>query len=111
MINLGEAVKKHQDGAILNIFVNTGSHTNIFPAGFNKWRNRIEIMVTSPPKDNKANIDVIKTTAKFFDIPVSNIFMISGGKSKEKTILIKGVTQNNAIKILRETLDGLQKVS
>jgi len=110
MNNIGGAIKEHQDGAILNIFVNTNANSNIFPSGFNKWRKRIEISVTSKPKDNKANLDIIKTTAEFFNKPVANILMISGKKSKEKSILIKGISAKSAVNKLKENLDGLQKV-
>jgi uncharacterized protein (TIGR00251 family) len=107
MGSLGEVVKKHQEGAVLNILVNTGVKKNVFPAGFNKWRKRIEIKVKSPPKENQANIDVIKSIASFFDISVKKVWIIKGKTSKEKTILLKSVSVNAASKKIKESLDGL----
>ena len=107
MGSLGEAAKKHQDGAILNIFVNTGVKKNVFPAGYNRWRKRIEIKVKSPPKDNQANFDVISTIAAFFDVSVKNVWILSGKTSKEKTILIKTISVDTASKKIKEFLDGL----
>lgn len=107
MGDLGNAVRKHQEGAILDLFVTTNAKANSFPAGYDKWRKRIEIKVTSPPKGNQANFDVIKTCAAFFDIPVKNVWIISGKTSKEKTILLKKVSVNSALKKLKEFVNGL----
>ena len=107
MSGLGDAVKKHQDGAILNIFVTTDDKKCFFPAGYNKWRKRVEMKVTSPPKDNKANFEIIKTSAKYFNQPVENVLIIKGKKSREKAILIEGISANSAVKRLKESLDGL----
>ena len=107
MTDPGKAIKEHQEGAILNIFVNTGAKKNIFPAGYNKWRKRIEIKVASSPKGNEANFAVIKTCASFFDIPVKNVWILSGKTSKEKTILVKAISVNAVVKKLKESLNGL----
>lgn len=107
MASLGDVAKKHQEGAVLNILVNTGVKKNVFPAGYDRWRKRILIKVKSPPKENQANIDVIKSIALFFDISVKNVWILKGKTSKEKTILLKSVTANAASKKIKESLDGL----
>ena len=61
MGNFKEAVKKHNNGTILALFVTPNAGLTIFPAGYNNWRKRIEIKVASAAKDNKANKEVIKT--------------------------------------------------
>ena len=107
MGKLDKIIEKHKEGVKINLFVTPGSKKCIFPAGLNKWRNKIEIKVTSPPKGNQANFDVIKTIAKFFDMPVKNVWILSGKNSKEKTILVKKITINSVIKRLEESLNGL----
>jgi len=107
MGSLGEVVKKHQNGAILNILVNTGAKKTIFPAGYDKWRKRIKIDITAQPKDNMANFEVIKTISKFFNISVQKVWIISGKTSKTKTILLKKISVNAAIKKLEESMNGL----
>ena len=69
MDDISKTVKKHHDGAIINLFVTPGAQSTIFPAGYNKWRQCIEIKVNSPARDNKANKDVIKSIAKFTTRP------------------------------------------
>ena len=100
-------VKKHQNGAKFNLFVTSGADTINFPAGFNKWRNCIEIKVRAPAKDNKANKDVIKTVANFFDKPINDVYLISGMKNRRKTIFIKETSVNFVSERLKESLDGL----
>ena len=100
-------VKKHQDGTILNLFVTAGSRKNVFPAGVNNWRKCIEISVSAPAKDNKANKEVIKTVADFFKKPVNDVFIISGNKNNKKTVFVKGASVSFISDRLREALDGL----
>jgi uncharacterized protein (TIGR00251 family) len=104
---LEKIIKKHQDGAILNLFVTPESRTVVFPAGINEWRKSLEIKVRSPAVDNKANKDVIKTVADFFEKPVNDIFIIAGSKKREKSVLVKGVSIDFVSEKLKESLDEL----
>jgi uncharacterized protein (TIGR00251 family) len=107
MGELDKIVKKHQDGAVLNLFVTAGSRKVVFPAGVNNWRKCIEISVSAPAKDNKANKEVIKTVADFFEKPVNNVFVLTGAKNPKKTVFVKGVTVDFVSDRLRESLNGL----
>jgi uncharacterized protein (TIGR00251 family) len=104
---LEEIIKKHQDGAILNLFVTPEARNVVFPAGINEWRKCLEIKVKSPAVDNRANKDVIKTVADFFEKPVNDVFVLSGIKKREKTVLVKGVSIGFVSEKLKESLDGL----
>lgn len=46
------------------------------------------ISITSPPEKGKANKEVVKTLAKYFNISISKINIISGKKSTNKIIEI-----------------------
>ncbi len=107
MGKLKEIVKKHHDGAILNLFVTTDTLYTIFPAGINEWRKCIEIKVKSPAFENRANNEVIKTVAKFFKKSVNDVFILTGAKNSKKTIVLKGVTTDFVSNKLRESLNGL----
>jgi len=89
MNNFKEAVKKHNNGTVLALFVTPNARHTIFPAGYNKWRKRIEIKVISTAKDNKANKEVIGTVATFFQTNEKNVSIVQGDKSREKSIFIK----------------------
>jgi len=105
------SIKKHSNGITIDIFVIANSRKTIFPAGFNKWRKRIDVKVSAKPKDNQANLEVVKIIAEFFNKPIKNVCIISGKKSKEKTVLIKDLSINSAIKNLKESLNGLHKIN
>lgn len=107
MDKLEKIVKKHQDGAVLNLFITPESSSYMFPAGINQWRKCIEMKICSPPKNNLANKDVIKNLADFFDKPINNIFIVSGTKNRVKKVLIKGASVDFISNKLRKSLDGL----
>ena len=107
MSKFEDSIKKYRDGALLYIFVTPNAKSIIFPAGYNPWRKRIEIKVSSEAKDNKANIDVIKTIADYFCKSSKDITIVSGQKNKEKTLIIKDILVDEVINKLRKSLDGL----
>ena len=100
-------IKKHSNGATIDLFVTADSKKCVFPAGFNKWRKRIDVKVSAKAKDNQANIEVVKIIAEFFNKPVKNVYITSGKKTREKTVLIKDVSANTAAKKLKESFNGL----
>ncbi|MEF8879029.1 MAG: DUF167 family protein [Candidatus Thermoplasmatota archaeon] len=106
MPNIEKAVGKHRDGVYLNLSVTPDSDSCMFPAGFNKWRRRIEIKVSSPAKDNKANKDVLTTLADFFNTPIENVFIVSGKKGKNKRVFVKDKSLNEIVDRLKESTDG-----
>lgn len=107
MSNLEKAVIKQKDGANLFLFIKPDDDISLFPAGFNNWRKRIEVKVTSKAKDNKANLEVVEIIAKFFNLSTKNVKIIYGKKRREKNVLLKDVSVNEVIKMLKESLNGL----
>ena len=100
-------VKKHKDGVTINLFITTDSKKTVFPVGFNEWRKCVEMNVCSPAQNNKANMEVLKTIAGFFNKPFSNVILVAGTKKREKTVLIKNCNINKIVKKLEASLDGL----
>ena len=64
--------------------------------------NSIRIKVSSPPVDNKANIECIELLADIFSIAKSNIKILQGHKSRRKTIQVNGLTPQRAEQIIHE---------
>lgn len=102
-----DIIKKNSDGITINLIVTPDDKKSVFPAGYDEWRKAVKIKVCSPAKDNQANIEVIKTVAKFFDKPVQDVFIISGGKNKEKTVLVKDASVGYIVNKLEASLNGL----
>lgn len=44
----------------------------------------LHVYVSEPPLEDRANLAVVETLAKHFDVPKSSIRLISGKKSKHK---------------------------
>ncbi len=54
------------------------------------YRDGIKIKVMAPPIEGKANEALIRLLAKEFEIPPSNIEILKGHHSREKTLKISG---------------------
>lgn len=54
----------------------------------------LKIKLTSPPIDGKANKSLLQFIAAQFDIPLRQIKLIRGEKSRHKTVEILGCTTN-----------------
>jgi len=88
----------------IKLHVVSGSFKPIFPAGYNKWRESLEIRVKSKAIENKANDEVIEKISSFFQIPPKNISIVSGKKSKDKVVLLKNLNFSSAYKKLEDFL-------
>ena len=60
----------------------------------------LKIDINAPPIKGKANKECIRFLAKELRIPKSNIEILSGLKSKDKLISIKGIDKEKLLKIL-----------
>ncbi len=57
----------------------------------------LKMKITAPPVDDAANRAVIEYFSSLFGIPKSNLRIISGLKSREKTLQIKGLSLSTFI--------------
>ncbi len=101
---INDAVKNSVHGVIIRVHVVPGSSETLFPAGYNPWRNCIETKVQSAAQENKANIEIIETIAWFFGLPARNVLLVSGEKSREKTLVLKGISLDSVLKKLHRVL-------
>ena len=107
MTSFKDAIKGSNQGVLLCLHVVPGSSEVVFPAGYNQWRKCIEIKVRSEAKENKANDEVVETIAGFFKISPKNVILVSGQKSREKTVALKKVPVDTVYDRLEESFHGL----
>jgi uncharacterized protein (TIGR00251 family) len=107
MVEYDGLIGKNSEGVTINLYVTPEAKRNVFPCGYDEWRNTIQMKVCSPAKDNKANLEVLKTVADFFDRSIKDVFIISGEKNKEKKVLIKKMSTGDVISKLQESFNGL----
>ncbi|SMB94268.1 hypothetical protein SAMN00017405_0175 [Desulfonispora thiosulfatigenes DSM 11270] len=62
----------------------------------------LKLRLTSPPVDGEANNACQLFFSKLCKIPKTNILIISGHKSRNKTILIKNLTKESMTQILQD---------
>jgi uncharacterized protein (TIGR00251 family) len=102
-----DVTKIHGDGITIKLVVTPDASKSKFPAGYNKWRKRYKIRVRGKAKNDQANVEVVNTIADFFNKHTKNVRIISGKKTKEKTVLIENISKSNAHQILKESFNGL----
>jgi len=63
----------------------------------------LKVAVTAPPDKGKANKAVVELLAKALGIPKSNIELVAGATSRDKTFAIRGVTREAVEALIEET--------
>lgn len=63
----------------------------------------IKIKLTAPPVKGKANIALIKFLSRSLQIPTQDIEIISGSKSRNKVVLLKGFDEKNTQLIIEKS--------
>ncbi|WP_237739703.1 DUF167 domain-containing protein [Methanobacterium formicicum] len=66
-------------------------------AGYNQWRKTLEVKLKSPPTKGKANKELMKEFSALTGHPTD---IISGHKSRQKTLLIHDMDEKEFYKIL-----------
>ncbi|MFP4116432.1 MAG: DUF167 domain-containing protein [Candidatus Aenigmatarchaeota archaeon] len=57
--------------------------------GFNKWTERLEVKLSQPAKNGKANKEL---TENMSDLLGKKVLLKSGRKSRKKTLAVKNIT-------------------
>ena len=101
-----DAVTQSSEGVLLRLHVVPGSSKSVFPAGYNEWRHCLEIKVPGEAKENKANTDVLAALAAFFHCSSKELRIVTGEKSREKTLLLVNKRLENVLKTLEVASHG-----
>lgn len=64
----------------------------------------VKLCITSPPVDGKANAAVIQFFAKLFKIPRAAVTLASGEASRDKRIILAGISAAQAEAVLQPLL-------
>ena len=64
-----------------------------------KTDTEIKVKITAQPIENKANKALIEFLSKQFKIAKSNIEIVKGETSKEKTLLFKNISSDKMVEI------------
>ncbi|MEA1985417.1 MAG: DUF167 domain-containing protein [Euryarchaeota archaeon] len=98
-MTLHDAITKTDTGILIYLEVNPGSRILSVPSGYNQWRQRIEVKLTKDAQKGKANDQLIKALSEFLGLGTSSIVIVTGAKSRQKSILVKGMNYNNVVSV------------
>jgi uncharacterized protein (TIGR00251 family) len=62
---------------------------------------KLEVSVTSPPLENKANEHLVKLLADKLDIPKRSLRFLKGEHSRNKAIAVDGLTMEESLRRLQ----------
>lgn len=93
---------RSSDGVLLHVHVTPGAVQTLFPAGFNEWRQALEARLHAPAQENKANEELLRVLAGFFHLRPQDLRITSGESSREKTVLLRHITEPQILKKLRD---------
>ena len=91
-----KAITQTKDGVLLNLEISPKSD-RFRIAGYNKWREALEVKIKALPQKGKANKEIIN---EFSEITERTVEIVSGHKSHHKKLKIYGISKEELIDIL-----------
>ena len=88
-----------KDGVILRVRVSPRASKNMVGPPL---EDRLPVRLTAPPVDSKANKALALLLSKKFKIPKSSIRIISGEKSRNKTLKLSGISKKEVVKYIKD---------
>ena len=99
--HLSKCVNERDDGILINIEVRPGAKTSGIE-GINQWRGCIEVRLKARAEKGKANKELIQLLSSMFSLPLSDIIIVGGEKSRRKNIKILGLNMDDFTRRLRQ---------
>ena len=82
----------------IRVHVNPGSKKSEIQK-FDEWKNVLVVKVKSPPEKGKANRELVELLSDFFS---TEVYIVSGQKSRNKIIVVRGLSEKEAYDRLRK---------
>ncbi|MFW9769943.1 MAG: DUF167 domain-containing protein [Candidatus Thorarchaeota archaeon] len=97
---MSSAIWETERGILLKVVVRPRSREKNLVAEISS--EVIVLNLNSPAREGKANSELIKKMAKVLSTSTSNITLVAGHKSREKTLLIQGMSLESVRKNLSD---------
>ena len=88
-IDIKKIVRLHKKGVEINLQVLPRSSQSKIVGLYN---DAVKIKLNNPPVDGQANAECLRVVAKYFGVSKTQVSVLRGISSRQKTILIKGVS-------------------
>ncbi len=89
-------VSTAREGTLLNIHVSPGAKSTSVEGLYGEGlygEGAIKLKVAAPPVGGKANAEVERFLSKLLGVPRSDVNIIRGASSRDKTVLVRGTTR------------------
>ena len=96
LMDPGEAIKAHPQGCVISFEIVPGCSRLTVPSGYNPWRRSLEARLTEEPIKGRANRQLQEELARALGVSEQNVVVMSGQKSAKKSILVQGITKDEA---------------
>ena len=104
LMDPGEAIKAHPQGCVISFEIVPGCSRLSVPSGYNPWRRSLEARLTEEPIKGRANRQLMEELARILRVSKQKVEMMSGQKSSKKSILVQGITRDQAQSVLARKL-------
>ncbi|ADB57362.1 DUF167 domain-containing protein [Archaeoglobus profundus] len=91
-------MKETDKGILIEVDVSPNAKRTAI-TGYDPWRKALKVSVKSPPRGGKANRELTDFLGGIFNCKVE---IVKGEKSTKKTVLLKGLSLEKALSILKE---------
>jgi uncharacterized protein (TIGR00251 family) len=96
------AVRSCDGGILLDVDVTPSAKSDVFPDGYNEWRERIDVRVQAPAEGGEANRALCELVAARLGIEAAEVGIQQGHTSTRKRVLARGLTPEQALERLQE---------
>lgn len=95
-----KCMKEQDDGILINIEVKPGAGTTRIE-GVDEWRGSIDVRLKARAEKGKANKELIQLLSSKLALPSSNIVIVGGKKSRQKSIKVLGLKAEEVARRLK----------
>lgn len=96
-------VTPHPEGVVLTVRAQPGAKRN---AVLGVHGGALKVAVTAPPEDGRANAAVVELLRDWLGVRRSEVELVGGHTSRNKTVLVRGVTADGLMAAVAERLGG-----
>lgn len=101
---LSKCIIEQDDGILITIEVKPGARiTGI--EGIDEWRDCINVKLKARAEKGKANKELIQLLSSILSLPSSNIIIVGGKKSRQKSIKILGLKAEEVARRFKQKFD------
>jgi uncharacterized protein (TIGR00251 family) len=98
------AIEDTANGVLLRVVVKPKSRAISFIAEIGV--ESVILNLRAPAREGKANTELLKRVAKLLKLSTGDVILVSGSKSRDKTLLIRGVMADQVRGVLQAVINN-----